>query len=112
MQAALTAAAKRGVTVQALTNSHADKYAAWQELAKSLGGTRWARNFATTCWQGCLTPRTPAARGPDSLVLRGGDESLTGNTVVFRDRSLATGRKIVSWKWKLRRREDATGTGP
>ena len=63
VQAALTAAAQRGVSVQALTNSHSDKYSSWRELSRTLGADTNAVNFATTCWQGCLTPRTPPTPG-------------------------------------------------
>jgi len=56
VQAALTAAAQRGVSVQALTNSHSDKYSSWRELSRTLGTDTNGVNFATTCWLGCLTP--------------------------------------------------------
>ncbi len=112
VEAALTAAAKRGVTVQALTNSHADKYEAWKQLARSLGTNTRARNFAGTCWQGCLTPRTPPAAGAPTAWYSAEAKSLTGKKVVFRDRSLARGAKIVSWKWKFGDGKSAKGRGP
>lgn len=113
VQAALTAAAKRGVAVQALTNSHADKYAAWQELARSLGGNTRARNFASTCWQGCLTPRTPPAAGGPTAWYSAEAKSLTSKTVVFRNRSIASpGAKIVSYRWTFGDGTKASGKGP
>lgn len=112
VQAALTAAAKRGVVVQALTNSHADKYGAWKELAKSIGTSTWRPNFAATCWQGCLTPRTPPVAGGPTAWYSAEATSLTSKTVVFRDRSLARGAKIVSWKWNFGDGKTAKGKGP
>lgn len=112
VQAALTAAAKRGVIVQALTNSHADKYAAWKELAKSLGTNTWATNFAGTCWQGCLTPRRPAVKGGPTAWYSAEAKSLTGKKVVFSNRSIPGTAKIVSWKWSFGDGKSAKGKGP
>ena len=112
LQAALTAAARRGVQVQALTNSHADKYAAWQQLAKTLGTSTAKMSFAATCWQGCLTPRRPPTPGGPTAWYDVDAKSLTGRTVVFRDRSIARTARIVSWKWNFGDGTRKSGRGP
>lgn len=112
IQAALTEAAQRGVSVQAITNSHSDKYAAWQELARTLGKDSKATNFATTCWQGCLLPRTAAAVGGPTAWYSAEATSLTSRTVVFRDRSIPGKAPIVSWKYNFGDGKTAKGRGP
>ncbi|MGV1004421.1 MAG: phospholipase D-like domain-containing protein [Candidatus Nanopelagicales bacterium] len=112
IQAALVNAANRGVSVQVLTNSQADKYTAWKLLEKSLGTNVSAGNFAVTCWQGCLTPRTgPTAGGPTAWY----DADATTTTsldVVFKDRSFPGNSPIVSWRWGFGDGATATGPGP
>jgi PKD repeat protein len=112
VQAALTAAAQRGVSVQALTNSHSDKYASWRELTRTLGTDTYAPNFTTTCWQGCLTPRTgPVPGGPTSWYAADAT-TLTSNTVVFSDRSIQGVNPIVAWRWDFGDGSYADGPGP
>jgi PKD repeat protein len=112
VQAALSAAARRGVSVQAITNSHSDKYGSWQELAKDLGGDTRATNFATTCWAGCLTPRTPPPPGSPTAWYAAESTSLTSNSAVFRDRSIPGAQPIISWKWNFGDGTSADGPGP
>ncbi len=112
IQAALTAAAQRGVSVQALTNSHSDKYASWRELTRTLGTDTRATSFTTTCWQGCLTPRRPAAPGEPTAWYAADSTDLTGRTVVFRDRSIPAGSPIVRWQWSFGDGTRAEGPGP
>lgn len=112
IQAALVNAAQRGVSVQVLTNSQADKYTAWRLLAKNLGNNVASANYAVTCWQGCLTPRTgPQAGGPTAWY----DASATTTTsldVNFIDRSFPGNAPIVSWKWDFGDGSGAEGPGP
>lgn len=83
IQSALGERCQARVSVQALTNSHADKYVAWKTLAKNLGGDTNTANFATTCWQGCITPRTPApAGGPTAWY--SADAADRQHTCIFR----------------------------
>lgn len=112
IQAALAAAAKRGVAVQALTNSHADKYPAWKSLVKKIGSNSKAKSFAATCWQGCLLPRTPPAAGAPTAWYSAQASSLTSRKVTFRDRSIAGAAKIVKWQWSFGDGHHATGKGP
>ena len=109
VQAALTAAAQRGVSVQALTNSHSDKYSSWRELSRTLGTDTNAVNFATTCWLGCLTPRTPPAVGGPTAWYAADATTLTSNTVVFSDRSRPGINPIGSVALRLRRRHVRRG---
>ncbi len=112
MQAALVAAAKRGVSIQALTNSHADKYPAWQTLAAALGENTYATNFAATCWQGCLTPRTPPVAGGPTAWFSADATSLTSKTVVFSSRAIAGTSPIVKYAYDFGDGTKATGAGP
>jgi PKD repeat protein len=112
VQAALTAAAQRGVSVQALTNSHSDKYSSWRELSRTLGADSNAVNFATTCWQGCLTPRTPATPGGPTAWYDADATTLTSNTVVYSDRSRPGMAPIVSWRYDFGDGTFADGPGP
>lgn len=112
IQEALTAAAKRGVSVQALTNSHADKYSAWKQLVKSIGSNPNAVSFGLTCWQGCLTPRTPPVAGGPTAWYDASSTTLTGRTVIFKNRSLQGDRPIVKWKWNFGDGHGASGPGP
>ncbi len=112
VQAALSRAAARGVSVQALTNSHADKYDSWIELAKDLGPDTYAVNFATTCWAGCLTPRDPAPAGGPTAWFAAPARSLTSNVVTFTDRSLPGNAPIVRWQWDFGNGSGAEGPGP
>jgi PKD repeat protein len=113
IQAALTAAVQRGVSVQALTNSHSDKYPSWRELTRNLGTDTRAVNFTTTCWQGCLTPRRPPAPGEPTAWYAADSTNLTGRTVVFTDRSLPTGGSpITTWRWDFGDGTFADGPGP
>lgn len=112
VQSALSAAAARGVDVRALTNSHSDKYPAWQELAKDLGSDTTKGTYATTCWQGCLTPRTgPVAGGPTAWYAAKAT-TLTSNSVVFSDRSLPGNSRIVSYRYDFGDGTFADGPGP
>lgn len=112
VQAALSAAADRGVAVQAITNSHADKYGSWQELAKDLGGDSTKASFATTCWQGCITPRRAPVPGGPTAWYSADSTTLTSKTVVFSDRSIPGDHDIVSWKYDFGDGTSATGPGP
>lgn len=112
VMAALTAAAQRGVSVQALTNSHSDKYAAWRQLTNVLGQDTNAANFTTTCWQGCLTPRTPPVPGGPTAWYHADATTLTSNTVVFSDRSLPGLAPIVRWQYDFGDGTGAEGPGP
>lgn len=112
VQAALTAAAQRGVSVQALTNSHADKYPAWRELTRTLGTNTAAPSFTATCWQGCLTPRTAPIPGGPTAWYAADATTLTSRTVVFHDRSLQGATPIVSWRWDFGDGTFADGPGP
>ena len=112
VQAALTAAAQRGVSVQALTNSHSDKYSSWRELSRTLGTDTNAVNFATTCWQGCLTPRTPPVVGGPTAWYAADATTLTSNTVVFSDRSRAGLQPIATWRYDFGDGTFADGPGP
>ncbi len=112
VQAALTAAAKRGVSVQALSNSHADKYDSWQQLARSLGSDTKAASFATTCWSGCLTPRTAPTPGGPTAWYDADATSLTSNTVVFSNRSLRGAQPIVNYVWDFGDGTRVSGAGP
>ncbi len=112
VQAALSAAAERGVAVQAITNSHSDKYGSWQELAKDLGGDSTSSTFATTCWQGCLTPRKGPVEGGPTAWYAADSTTLTSKTVVFSDRSIPGDREIVSWKYTFGDGTSASGPGP
>ncbi len=118
VQAALTAAAQRGVSVQALTNSHSDKYSSWRELNRTLGANTAAPNFATTCWQGCLTPRKGPQPGGPTAWYDAEATTLTSQTVVFRDRSIkgvdaqGVATPIVSWRYTFGDGTSATGPGP
>lgn len=112
VQAALTAAALRGVSVQALTNSHSDKYAAWRELTRTLGSDSRAGNFTTTCWQGCLTPRAPAIPGGPTAWYSADATTLTSNTVVYSNRSIPGVQPIVSWRYDFGDGTYADGPGP
>ncbi len=112
VQAALTAAAQRGVSVQALTNSHSDKYSSWRELSRTLGVDTNVANFATTCWQGCLTPRTPATPGGPTAWYAADATTLTSNTVVFTDRSRPGLQPIAAWHYDFGDGTAAEGPGP
>ena len=112
VQAALTAAAQRGVSVQALTNSQADKYAAYKELNRTLGSNTDAVNFATTCWQGCLTPRPAPVPGGPTAWYNADATTLTSNTVVFTNRSIPGATPIVSWRYDFGDGTGASGPGP
>ncbi|HEX6887627.1 MAG TPA: PKD domain-containing protein [Candidatus Nanopelagicales bacterium] len=112
VQAALSAAAARGVSVQALTNSHSDKYAAWRELTRTLGTDTRATNFTATCWQGCLTPRNPPTPGGPTAWYSADSTNLTGRTVVFTDRSIPGLNPIVRWQWDFGDGTTAEGPGP
>jgi PKD repeat protein len=112
VQAALSAAAQRGVSVQAITNSHSDKYGSWQELAKDLGSDTYAANFATTCWAGCLTPRAAPPPGSPTAWFAAEATTLTSNTVVFSDRSIPGAQPIVSWRYAFGDGTFADGPGP
>ena len=112
VQAALTAAAQRGVSVQALTNSHSDKYSSWRELSRTLGADTNAINFATTCWQGCLTPRNPAVPGGPTSWYGADATTLTSNTVIFSDRSRPGLQPIVAWRYDFGDGTFADGPGP
>ncbi|MGB7980836.1 MAG: PKD domain-containing protein [Candidatus Nanopelagicales bacterium] len=112
VQAALSAAAKRGVSVQALSNSHADKYDSWRQLAKSLGSNTRTASFAATCWAGCLTPRSAPTPGGPTAWYDAESTSLTSYTAVFKDRSLPGATPIVSWQWDFGDGTKATGPGP
>ncbi len=112
VQAALTAAARRGVSVQALTNSHSDKYAAWRELNRTLGANSSATNFATTCWQGCLTARPGPVPGGPTAWYHADATTLTSRTVVFSDQSIRGTQPIVRWRWDFGDGTRAEGPGP
>jgi PKD repeat protein len=112
VQAALTAAAQRGVSVQALTNSHSDKYPSWRELSRTLGADTNAVNFAATCWLGCLTPRTPPVAGGPTAWYSADPTTLTSNTVVFSDRSRPGTTPIASWRYDFGDGTFADGPGP
>ncbi len=112
VQAALTAAAQRGVSVQALTNSHSDKYSSWREISRTLGADTNAINFATTCWQGCLTPRTPPVPGGPTAWYGADATTLTSNTVVFSDRARPGLQPIVAWHYDFGDGTAADGPGP
>ena len=112
VQAALTAAAQRGVSVQALTNSHSDKYSSWRELSRTLGPDTNAANFATTCWQGCLTPRNPAVPGGPAAWYSADATTLTSNTVIFSDRTRPGLQPIVAWRYDFGDGTFADGPGP
>jgi PKD repeat protein len=113
IQAALSAAAQRGVSVQAITNSHSDKYPAWRELTRNLGTDTRATSFTTTCWQGCLTPRRPPEPGSPTAWYAADSTNLTGRTAVFTDRSIPSGGvPIVRWQWKFGDGTVAEGPGP
>jgi PKD repeat protein len=112
VQAALSAAAARGVSVQAITNSHSDKYGSWIELAKDLGGDTYAPNFTTTCWAGCLTPKDPPPPGFPTAWYDADATTLTSNTVVFSDRSIPGAQPIVSWHYEFGDGTAADGPGP
>jgi len=112
VQAALTRAAQRGVSVQGLTNSHADKYPAWRELAESLGPDTYATNFASTCWAGCLTPRSGPPAGAPTAWYSAEATTLTNKTVVFTDRSFPGTNPIVGWRWDFGDGTFADGPGP
>ena len=112
VQSALTAAAGRGVSVQALTNSHSDKYSSWRELSRTLGTDSTAANFATTCWQGCMTPRTPPTEGGPTSWYAADATTLTSNTVVFTDRSRPGSQAISTWRYDFGDGTFADGPGP
>lgn len=112
VQAALSAAADRGVSVQAITNSHSDKYGSWQELAKDLGSDTYAANFTTTCWAGCLTPRNPPPPGSPTAWFAAEATTLTSSTVVFSDRSIQGAQPIVAWRYDFGDGTFADGPGP
>ena len=112
VQAALTAAAQRGVSVRALTNSHSDKYSSWRELSRTLGADTNAGNFATTCWQGCLTPRNPAVPGGPTSWYGADATTLTSNTVIYSDRSHPGLQPIVAWHYDFGDGTVADGPGP
>ena len=112
VQAALSAAAQPRRGVQAVTNSHSDKYPAWQELAKDLGNDTTKGTYATTCWQGCLTPRPGPAPGGPTAWYSANATTLTSNSVVFSDRSLPGNSGIVSWRYDFGDGTFADGPGP
>ena len=116
VQAALTAAAQRGVSVQAITNSHADKYAAWRQLTRTLGADTGVGNvapsFTATCWQGCLLPRTPAQVGGPTSWYSAEATTLTSRTVTFTNRSIPGAQPIVAWHWDFGDGTTADGPGP
>lgn len=112
IQAALVNAAARGVSVQVLTNSQADKYVAWKLLAKNLGTDTNAGNFAVTCWQGCLTPRVGAKEGGPTAWYDAAATSGTSLDVNFVDRSFPGGYPIVAWHWEFGDGSAADGQGP
>ena len=112
VQAALSAAAARGVAVQAITNSHSDKYGSWQVLANDVGADTYQPSFATTCWQGCLTPRPAPVPGGPTAWFDADSTTLTSNTVVFSDRSIPGAQPIVSWRYDFGDGTFADGPGP
>ena len=67
---ALVQAAHRGVSVQALTNSHSDKYVAWKSLARKLGSDTSADRLRDHVLAGLHhASQRPGGRGTDCLVL-------------------------------------------
>lgn len=112
VQAALSDAARRGVAVQAITNSHSDKYGSWRELANDVGADTTQASFATTCWQGCLTPRPGPAPGGPTAWYAADATTPTSNTVVFSDRSIPGNAAISSWRYDFGDGTFADGPGP
>ena len=112
VQAALSAAAQRGVAVQAITNSHSDKYGSWQVLTEDVGRDTSQASFATTCWQGCLTPRPGPVPGGPTAWYDADSTTLTSNTVVFSDRSLRGASDIVRWQYDFGDGTLVEGPGP
>lgn len=109
---ALVAAARRGVAVQVLANSHADRLRAWGELVEKLGSDTSADSFAVTCWSGCLTPRQrPVPDGPTAWFTARAT-SADSLTVAFTDLSRGGGAPITSWSWDFGNGTHATGPGP
>ena len=113
VQAALTAAAQRGVSVQALTNSHSDKYSSWRELSRTLGADTNAINFATTCWQGCLTPRNPRHPGWSHVLVRRRRHDPDLQHRHLQRQVAARGlQPIVAWRYDFGDGTFADGPGP
>jgi hypothetical protein len=109
---ALVAAARRGVSVQVLMNSHADRSPTWRHLVEELGSDQTADSFAATCWQGCLRPRSPAVPDGPTGWFTAEAVSAVSRTVVFTDRSRAGRNPIVSWSWDFGDGTHADGSGP
>lgn len=112
LRRALVAAAQRGVAVQALANSHADRFQAWSDLVEELGSDTRASSFAVTCWQGCLTPRQPPVPGGPTAWFSAHAASEDSRITVFADRSRAGAVSIASWSWDFGDGTYATGPGP
>lgn len=109
---ALVAAARRGVSVQVLTNSHADRFRAWTELVDELGSDSRNNTFAVACWQGCLRPRQPPAPGGPTAWFAVRTTSADSRTAVFTDLSKAGSAPIASWFWDFGDGTSAQGRGP
>lgn len=109
---ALAAAARRGVSVQVLTNSHADTFHAWIDLVDDLGSNSLADSFAVTCWQGCLRPRQPPAPGAPTAWFSAHTTSADSRTAVLTDLSRPGNAPITSWVWDFGDGTYAQGPGP
>lgn len=109
---ALVAAARRGVSVQVISNSHADRFRAWRRLVRKLGSDIHADSFAVTCWQGCVRPRHPPPPGGPTAWFRAEAVSANSRTVVFSDFSRAGSAPITTWAWDFGDGTHAAGPGP
>lgn len=109
---ALVAAARRGVAVRVVTNSHSDRFQAWRDLVRALGSDTGARSFAVTCWQGCLAPREPPQPDGPTAWFTARAASADSRTVAFTDHSRPGVRPITSWSWDFGDGTRATGRGP
>lgn len=112
VRAALVAAAARGVSVQVMANSHADRFRAWEGLVQALGSDATSSSFAVTCWQGCLGSRQPPAPDGPTAWFTARALSKESPTTVFTDLSKPGAAPIRSWDWSFGDGTGATGPGP
>lgn len=108
----LIAAARRGVSVRVLVNSHSDRSPVWSEVVDALGTDTSAASFALTCWQGCLRPRQPPEAGGPTAWFSARATSAQSRTAVFTDHSRAGRAPITSWSWDFGDGTSAVGPGP
>lgn len=112
VQAALSSAAQRGVSVHALIDGRSAGHPTWRALVEDLGSDTRAASFATTCADGCLTPRVAPAPGAPTAWFSAQVEGPASTTVVFDDHSLPGVQPIVAWRYEFGDGTSAVGPGP